>query len=391
MRFVPFDVPIDYRKARDFLSGHYGVPEIHPRAFDYLEPEYYLLFEDADMRRIADAVRAVNRIFVKAYAFTMERFAERCPKFVPLAEFFPPAFDPSTYFVGRYDILVEKGTLELKFLETNANTPGFVNEPYHVSRLFLPEGRGWAGAGLRERVRKAFAPYAGKTLGILLSHSFSDEDYLIACDYRDMLEGIFPKEDVVIADIFESQLAFDEEFLMKGRKVDAVLNFFPLEFFFEDPDFAIPFFDSANRGRFAMKNPLSSMILQDKGIFATVWEEIDRFSPEERTLVERHIPFTTRSMPESSEGWIAKWRFGRMGREIYTESFSANVDRPADFIYQQRIESEPVDETGRSLVLGVWTDFTDPISFAVRRQKKMTTDDDDSDVVLSYCEKSVTF
>lgn len=203
-----------------------------------------------------------------------------------------------------------------------------------------------------------------------------------------MLEGLFPKDDVVIADIFESHLADDRKFLMKGQVVDVVLNFFPIEFFLEDPDFAVPFLDLAHRGEIVFKNPLSSMVLQDKAIFATVWEEIDRFTPEERTVIERHIPFTTRTMPESDEGWVAKWRFGRMGREIYFESFEANVDLPEDFVYQRRISPEITDDDGRSFVLRIFTDGIEPVSFAVRRQKKSTSDDDDSDVPLSYYEHS---
>lgn len=94
----------------------------------------------------------------------MEDFARKVPKFAAFEEFFPKTFDPSEYFVGGYDALVEAGTGDVKFLETNANTPGFVNEPYYVSRTFLPAGRGWAGAGIRENVRRAFSPYVGKKL-----------------------------------------------------------------------------------------------------------------------------------------------------------------------------------------------------------------------------------
>lgn len=103
--------------------------------------------------------------------------------------------------------------------------------------------------------------------------------------------------------------------------VDAILSYFPIEFFLTDYDFATDFFAILGDGRCFLANPLESIILQDKGLFATIYEYLDRFSPEDQAIITRHIPYTQRRMPESSDGWIAKWRFGRYGREIYKSHF----------------------------------------------------------------------
>lgn len=57
MRYLSFDTPIDYRRARDFLVGRYGLDDVSPSAFDYVDRDRYVLLEDADLRKIRDAVR----------------------------------------------------------------------------------------------------------------------------------------------------------------------------------------------------------------------------------------------------------------------------------------------------------------------------------------------
>lgn len=85
------------------------------------------------------------------------------------------------------------------------------------------------------------------------------------------------------------------------------------------------------------------MIPQDKLIFAVIWENIDSYSIDEQAIIRKHIPYTTRIFQEDSNRFLAKWRFGRYGREIYTERFYTNIDDDNRYIYQEKVIPWTVD------------------------------------------------
>ncbi len=130
-------------------------------------------------------------------------------------------------------------------------------------------------------------------------------------------------------------------------------------------------------------NPLESMILQDKRIFAIIWEHLGEFTDEEQSLIKKHLPHTLSTLPDN-DGYLAKWRFGRYGHQIYTDSLVTNTDTPTDFIYQKKIEPLRSDSSGNFLVLGVFTNYTTPLSVIARKQRPLTTADEDSRVTLCY-------
>lgn len=86
------------------------------------------------------------------------------------------------------------------------------------------------------------------------------------------------------------------------------------------------------------------MIPQDKLIFAVVWENIEKYTLKEQEIIKKHIPFTTREFQEESEKFLAKWRFGRYGREIYTERFYTNIEDENRYVYQEKIIPKTVDD-----------------------------------------------
>jgi hypothetical protein len=108
-------------------------------------------------------------------------------------------------------------------------------------------------------------------------------------------------------------------------------------------DFALQFFHIIQDGGCLLANPIESMVLQDKLIFAIVWENIDRYTVEQQGIIRKHIPFTTRTFQEDDTRFIAKWRFGRYGREIYTERFYTNIDDDNRYIYQEKVIPWTVD------------------------------------------------
>jgi hypothetical protein len=142
--------------------------------------------------------------------------------------------------------------------------------------------------------------------------------------------------------------------------------------------------DLQARGLLTVTNPIESMILQDKRIFAIIWEHIAEFSSKDQQIIRDHIPHTLRRQPENSDDYLAKWRFGRYGHQIYTEALMTHIDTPTDFIFQKRIEPLRSDGDRNFLVFGVFTNYTTPLSVVVRKQRPLTTADEDSRVTLCY-------
>lgn len=78
-----------------------------------------------------------------------------------------------------------------------------------------------------------------------------------------MLLEIYRDSDLVIGDIYDMHIS-DGQVFVRGVKVDAVLSYFPLEFFLTDYEFAAEFFEVVGSGECFLANPLESILLQDK-------------------------------------------------------------------------------------------------------------------------------
>lgn len=361
-----------------------------------MDYENIVKFSQAEYTEFMDILTRGNAIFVKAYEFYRKDLIKNLPDFAFMEPLFADKFPLDTYFLGRYDIIREAGTGIYKFLETNANTPGMITESCHVSKYLYPssprplgEGSGVksyhnSGADLRAYIQSVFARHPGKKIGILLPYSFEDEDFLTGLDYRDMIAEVAEMKNIVVADIFESHIVEETYFMMKGEKIDVVLDFFPFEFFLTDLDFCENFFRIAKSGNLRVYNPLESIVLQDKLIFAVIYENLDGYSREGQDFIHKHIPFTTREFQEDNEKYLAKWRFGRYGREIYQEQFYSSIPNSKDFIFQQKIVPEKCDGHGNFLVFGAYTDFRNGLALITRKQKKLTTADEESRIALVF-------
>ncbi len=349
-----------------------------------MDYENIVEFSQTEYIEFMDILKKGNSIFKKAYEFYRKDLVNNLPDFAFMEAFFFDKFPLWEYFIGRYDIIREAGTGIYKFLETNANTPGMITESCHVSQYFSPEGYYNSGLNLRKYIQTIFARHSGKKIGILLPYSFEDEDFLTWLDYSDILSEVVGMENIIIADIFESHIVEEKYFTMKGEKIDIVLDFFPFEFFLTDLDFCMNFFQIIKSGNLQIYNPLESIILQDKLIFAVIYENLNKYSKEEKDFIRKHIPFTTREFQEDNGIYLAKWRFGRYGREIYQEQFHSFISHAKDFIFQQKIVPEKCDEKENFLVFGAYTNFQDGIALITRKQKKLTTADEDSRVTLVF-------
>lgn len=179
----------------------------------------------------------------------------------------------------------------------------------------------------------------------------------------------------------------DGQVFVRGIPVDAILSYFPLEFFLTDYEFADDFFQVVFDGWCFLANPIESIILQDKWLFATIYEH--KSEPENQLIIEQHIPYTQRKMPDSSDGWIAKWRFGRYGREIYKAHFEWEIVEESHYIYQQYFEPQSINDKNDFLVFSIYTTMRDT-RYVVRRQFRHTTDDNNV-VTMVYTDNTKSF
>jgi glutathionylspermidine synthase len=359
--------------------------------FEYIDTKTFIEFSKDEYEFNNEIVRQVNGIFRKAYDFYFQDFESNLPEFSWFKEFFRKEFPYNEYFIGRYDIMIDESKT-LRFLETNANTPGMICESHYPARQLTPIGHTNQSENLilytRDWWQAKKTELKLNTIAIFTAYTHENEDYFVCCTYADILEEVFWKENIIIGDIYDMNIIDNTFITMKWEKIDAILSYFPLEFFLTDIDYANQFFQIIQNGWCFLANPIESMIPQDKLIFAVVWENIDIYTEKEQSIIRKHIPFTTRTFQDDSSRFLAKWRFGRYGREIYTERFYTNIDDDNRYIYQEKVIPWTVDARWDYLVLSAYTDFQDCISWISRKQEFRTTDDTYNGVTLIYTSKS---
>ncbi len=386
-------IPDTYRDTyspkfwHSFLCEKFDFHDFHPEHFEYIDTKTFISVSQKEYQEMNDIVSQVNRIFRKAYTYYFDELSENLKDFVGFHRYFRQEFPLDEYFIARYDILMdEHGTL--KFLETNANTPGMICESHYPARILTPEWHENQNENIINytknwwKVRKE--KYGWEKIAIFTAYSHENEDYFVCRTYMDILSEMFGEGNILIGDIYDMNIIDDQYVTFQGKKVDALLSYFPLEFFLTDIDFAEKLFSIISEWRCFLTNPLESMIPQDKLIFATVWENIDSYTLEEQAVIHKHIPYTTRVFQEDSEKYLAKWRFGRYGREIYTEQFYTNIEDETRYIYQEKITPKTIDDKWSFLVLSAYTDLTNCISWISRKQEYRTTDDTYNGVTLLY-------
>lgn len=131
-------------------------------------------------------------------------------------------------------------------------------------------------------------------------------------------------------------------------------------------------------------NPIESIILQDKLIFAIIWEELDKFTVKQQDIIKKHIPFTTRKFTENSDIFVAKDRFWRIWRWVYDKNFYSNLDTNSKYIYQEKVLSKKLDEENNFIVFWLYTDMKNLLTIIWRKQTAFITQDWNNKVILTY-------
>lgn len=364
------------------LEKEYGV-EIPENYFQYIERKFFFDVTEF-LENLKEVIALVNEVFLYAYRYYFEKKETILGgKYALLARYLDACVNQ--YFLGRYDCLIDRNGV-CKIIEFNANTPWLITELYKISSLVQEPGWHSFTEMFRSLVWKTFSSYQESCFWILLAHSFSDEDFLIACDYYEVLSSCIPKENIIIGDIFESQLVDDHGFYIKWRKIDVLVNFFPLEFFLTDTSFAKHFFDLVKQKKILIINPLESIVFQDKKFFALLYEHIELFPKKYQKAIRTYIPYTT-SVFQNNPNFLAKHRFSRMSRWVCEVSAFSWYEQREDFVFQEKVFSLPCDDEGNICVFGIFTNLQEIVGVIARKQKEFITNEHTEKIVCCFFQK----
>jgi len=383
-------IPIKNALNSDFLSKHFEKKcgsLIMENYFEYVMCDEALVFSNDFFEHIKSLTHNIDNIFLKWYQIYINEIEKNLsPEMYFFVDYLKNNFSLNDYLIARYDVAIEKETKKLKFLEINANTPGMITDINDIATFLRPKWYRNISSWFKTYIKEKFKKYTGKKLAILLPHSYADEDFMVCHDYRAILEPIFWKENIIIWDIYESNMVWNI-FTLKWEKIDVILNFFPLEFFLTDRLFAKDFFDWIKNKYFDIYNNIESIILQDKLMFALIWENIEKFNKEEQEIIKNHIPFTTRVFQEDEKKYVAKYRWWRLSRWVYEKDFYSNIDNKDDFVFQEKIHSHIIDDENNFFILWIYSNLKNTQAIIARKQDVFITDDDKVHVLWCYIKK----
>lgn len=384
MKVEKLNLKYDYNFFQDYFINKYKLNHLERDYFKYIDYENIYVFNNTEYDELKKITKCVNNIFLKAYEFYFESFDNHLEDFVDFKDYFSNVYNKD-HFIARYDVLIDENW-EYKFIEINANTPWLITDVYHIASKNKPEDKTNISEYFINYVRDFFKKYKWKKNWILLPYSYEDEDYLVCIDYKDILKDVIDENDIIVWDIFESNLIVEDFFTLKWEKIDILLSFFPTEFFLTDIDYFDSFLKVIKKWNLEIFNPLESIILQDKLIFAIIWENMSKYSEKEQEIIKKHIPFTTRVFSEDSDKFIAKDRFWRIWRWVYDKDFYTHIDDKDKFIYQEKVVSKKFDYNSNFWVLWVYTNMQELLTVIWRIQTDFVTREGNNKVVLCYGE-----
>jgi glutathionylspermidine synthase len=119
--------------------------------------------------------------------------------------------------------------------------------------------------------------------------------------------------------------------------------------------------------RVSVVNPFGSVLAQNKRAMAFMWERIHRFSTRSQSVIQRHVPVTSRfesmhkeQLRAQKDAWVLKSDYGAEGEEVVVgrfttdETWQASLDhaRKGHWIAQRNFE--PMGEGGAVTNFGVY-------------------------------------
>ena len=269
-------------------------------------------------------------------------------------------------FIGRCDFAVTPEGIFM--LECNAEVATFLVETFEMNGLIanhfdVSDPNVQSKAILKQELNA----YLDRIIPDLLGKS--PEDCLIAfCAIGDAAEDVgtanylcklcdYPAKVIAIETLeFDETGVYDRD----GNTVDVIYRIYPTEWMLLDRDSATQMslweilepliFDR----KVALINPVSSMLMQNKSILATITQlaQQDKFTPELQAIVDRHFLPTTFDETAIAAPYVSKPTFGREGSEVCivdTQKSDAELFNPsaeyASFpkVHQQYVELPTID------------------------------------------------
>jgi glutathionylspermidine synthase len=271
---------------------------------------------------------------------------------------------PRMPLLGRFDFLRdERGHWWL--LEFNADTPSGVREAIVVDEIahrLLPTARvltrpntvlaGMLARGFQDAL--GGLP-RGAALG-LLTDAGQLEDLAQMAFTQTLLAGPLAEQGIrVLLGDADNLGTTRLGVTLLGKRIGALYRYLPFESLFGTTAFAT-MYDGVARGRLRLLNGLYGLLLQHKGLLATLWETRASiaFSRAERHAIQTHLAPAWRAgcspteLPPSE--LVLKQVFGREGEEVFfgqdcTPQTWSEMLRRRTYIVQQRIRAQPLDAT----------------------------------------------
>lgn len=244
--------------------------------------------------------------------------------------------------------------------EFNTDVPGGVHEAQALNDLVARDARGFT---VVERLTDIVCRDSARPMvGIIYASGYGDD--LEQCQY---LRQWWNRRGV------RALLGNPENLVFNGRRLllfdhalDVVYRFFPAEWL-EEIDRLAAILDA--RGACRMINGFSQLVAQTKKVMAFWYEHLERFSPDERALVESHVPRTSLfragrldEILRDRERLVVKRGFGRVGEQVligamctdeeWREELEWPLSEPGEWIVQERFDVMPQPFDSRVLTQG---------------------------------------
>jgi glutathionylspermidine synthase len=269
---------------------------------------------------------------------------------------------PHLPLLGRFDFLRdEHGHWWL--LEFNADTPSGVREAIVVDEIvhgLLPNAQRLTRPNdvlaemLTEGFQKAMRGLQpGTSLGLLTDAGELEDLAQMAFTQSLLAEPLAEQGIKVLLGDADNLGTTRLGVTLLGKRIAALYRYLPLESLFGTAAF-VAIYDGVARGRLRLLNGLYGLLLQHKGLLATLWETraSTRFSRAERAAIQAHLAPTWRigcsppGLPAAE--LVVKQVFGREGEEVFfgedcSSDMWAELQRRRTYVVQQRIHGQPLD------------------------------------------------
>lgn len=285
---------------------------------------------------------------------------------IELARQEPPHPGGATTLYGRFDWLLDAGKNDWQLVEYNADTPSGGREVTGldpaVKRLHAEEQLGRIGSKLATQLTRAVqarldshAQTTGRPVrlvGIVSAHGWL-EDISQAWWLGGLLRDA--GQDTVVGDVRDVEVR-GGRVTVRGREVDALYRFFPVERLYRHGVFA-PLMDAALDGRVLLLNGLRSFLAQSKAVLAWLWAHRGEAPGGIRStrLIERHLPLVVPARSPGAQGLLAdsvvKHVNGREGAQVVfgdtlvgnTEAWEARLIE-GGYVVQRRVQPVSVED-----------------------------------------------